>query len=143
MLRLCKRIIFAANKTSTQTISSSSNTVVQYDAFELNDGWTTTDFQSFTIPTTGLYRITYSITFTSTVNLTLVVVAILNSFAIFPSQLVVSDNTASQPRTFSISFLAQITQNNSSLGVRINNTSANSASIAGLPVVASLSATKL
>lgn len=134
---------FAANKTGTQTIGSSSNTVVQYDAFELNDGWTTSDFQSFTIPTTGLYRITYSITFTSTVNLALVFVATLNSFAIFPSQFVVSDNTPNQPRTLSISFLAQITQANSSLGVRINNGSASSATIAGLPVVASISATKL
>lgn len=134
---------FAANKTGTQTIGSSSSTVVQYDAFELNDGWTTSDFQSFTIPTTGLYRITYSITFTSTVNLSLVFVATLNSFAIFPSQFIVSDNTPNQPRTFSISFLAQITQANSSLGVRINNGNASSASIAGLPVVASISATKL
>jgi hypothetical protein len=133
----------AVNKTSSQVLSSSISTI-QYDAFELNDNnsWTTTDFQTFIIPTAGLYRFTYSITYTSTVNLSFVSNAFLNSFTISPAQLRVTDNTPNQVRTISTSFLERVFSNNSTLSIRVVIGS-NPATLTGLPVISSFSATRL
>lgn len=133
---------FAVTKTTPQVLDPNLSTIIEYDAFELNDGWSTTNFQTFTIPSTGLYRVTYSITYTSTVEMIMIATAFLNGFTITPGQIGVSDNTANQPRTFSTSFLVQINQANSTIGVR-TVTSGDPATLTGLPVVSSFSATRL
>lgn len=131
----------AVNKTTPQALTTNV-TPIQYDAFELNDGWTTTDFQTFIIPTAGLYRFTYSITYTSTVNLSFVSNVFINSFTVSAAQLGVTDNTPNQVRTISTSFLERVFSPNSTLIIRVV-TGNNPANISGLPVVSSFSATRL
>lgn len=131
----------AVNKTTPQVLSTNV-TPVEYDAFELNDGWTTTDFQTFIIPTAGLYRFTYSITYTSSVNLSFVSNVFIDSFTVSAAQLGVTDNTPNQVRTISTSFLERVFSPNATLIIRVV-TGNNPASISGLPVVSSFSATML
>ncbi|BDC34813.1 hypothetical protein Noda2021_07710 [Candidatus Dependentiae bacterium Noda2021] len=134
---------FQVSKTTNQFFTTPSTTV-NFDVVDFNNNWTLTN-TTFTCPSSGLYRISFSATANSPLSPGYFITQItINGIPLFPQSQVsaAAENGGQTAKTGSGSLLAQLNQGDV-LRVNITSFFGAGASLFGLPVVASLSAVKL
>ncbi|MFZ5953518.1 MAG: collagen-like triple helix repeat-containing protein [Candidatus Dependentiae bacterium] len=133
--------LFQVNKTTLQQFTTPATTI-NFNNIDFNNNWTLTN-TTFICPTTGLYRVSYSLTAISGITTGYFLVQVtVNNIAILPQSQVAATIESTDPKTASYSFLAFFNQGDV-LRLSANDFLNNGGLITGLPVVATLSAVKL
>lgn len=135
---------FQVSKTTSQSFATPATTV-NFNVVDFNNNWTLTN-TTFTCPSTGLYRVSFSATANSPIAAGYFITQItINSIASFPQSQVsaTAENGGQTAKTGSGSLLALLNQGDVlRLSIMAFSFGAGG-SLFGLPVVASLSAVKI